>query len=236
MWNKSVEGKRHMKSGYTFASLRYWCRNENPQIYDKITRQSVFGFIYESIKNHDEVMLADTDNKMAEVAYKLLEGEYICVPKKKSDNYDWYRFQSPIWSITTSSISDRLSTDVIKAYKEVHQALRQEMRTIMDMPENKGRKYKEIPEAVRFDNEMKTIIKIMRSLSNAKTKIGIIKEATLLFKCDDFDHLVNMKTHLFCFTNGVYDFQTKMFRLGEPEDYLTITCNNPYVGDWETFS
>ena len=60
-------------------------------------------------------------------------------------------------------------------------------------------------------------------------KNNIMREAMELFYDDDFIKNMNNKKHLLGFNNGVIDFNTKEFRDGYPDDYITMTTNINYI-------
>ena len=44
-----------------------------------------------------------------------------------------------------------------------------------------------------------------------------------------FDEKMDTNEYLMCFSNGVVDFQNKVFRDGHPQDYITKTTKIPYI-------
>jgi len=55
-----------------------------------------------------------------------------------------------------------------------------------------------------------------------------MREAMEIFFDKDFIKNMDANPYLLCFTNGVFDFKTKEFRQGYPQDYITKTTGIPY--------
>jgi P4 family phage/plasmid primase-like protien len=56
-----------------------------------------------------------------------------------------------------------------------------------------------------------------------------MREAMEIFFDKDFSNNRDSNPYLMCFTNGVFDFKTKQFRDGYPQDYITKTTKIPYI-------
>jgi P4 family phage/plasmid primase-like protien len=56
-----------------------------------------------------------------------------------------------------------------------------------------------------------------------------MREAMEIFFDKDFTKNIDSNPYLMCFTNGVFDFKTKEFRQGYPQDYVTKTTGVPYI-------
>ena len=50
-----------------------------------------------------------------------------------------------------------------------------------------------------------------------------------IFFDKDFTKNIDSNPYLMCFTNGVFDFKTKEFRDGYPQDYITKTTGISYI-------
>ena len=51
----------------------------------------------------------------------------------------------------------------------------------------------------------------------------MIRECRELFYDPEFDEKINSKLNLIGFDNGVFDLSTMTFRMGAPDDFITVT-------------
>jgi P4 family phage/plasmid primase-like protien len=70
-------------------------------------------------------------------------------------------------------------------------------------------------------NKIKYLIKYLSTIKHRKNLLEAIKVKTYVNKLDEF--MDETAKHLIGFENGVIDINTKQFRKGEPEDYISIT-------------
>ena len=61
-----------------------------------------------------------------------------------------------------------------------------------------------------------------------------MREAAEIFYDDNFIKKMDTNPYLLCFNNGVIDFKNKVFREGQPEDYITKTTRIDYIPYSET--
>ena len=55
-----------------------------------------------------------------------------------------------------------------------------------------------------------------------------MRECTILFFDPNFEEHLDEKYNLIGFNNGVYDLDKEEFREGNPEDYISLSCNINY--------
>ena len=65
--------------------------------------------------------------------------------------------------------------------------------------------------------------KIIANLKNSTYKDKIIRECIHIFYDPEFDEKINSKLNLIGFDNGVFDLSTMTFRMGAPDDFITVT-------------
>jgi P4 family phage/plasmid primase-like protien len=68
----------------------------------------------------------------------------------------------------------------------------------------------------------------MQKLKRTNDKNNIMREAMELFYDKEFIKNMDTNKHLLCFNNGVIDFNTKEFRDGYPQDYITKSTRINY--------
>jgi P4 family phage/plasmid primase-like protien len=79
------------------------------------------------------------------------------------------------------------------------------------------------------EEKSKKCISIAKQLKNASFKDSIMKECRTLFIDDKFEELLDSRSHLIGFENGVYDLKLHIFRDGMPDDYILLSTKNSYV-------
>jgi P4 family phage/plasmid primase-like protien len=70
---------------------------------------------------------------------------------------------------------------------------------------------------------------IASRLMDNRSKDKIMREASELFYDEDFFQKIDINPYYLSFTNGIVDFKTKKFRVGHPDDYVTLSTNIAYV-------
>jgi P4 family phage/plasmid primase-like protien len=73
------------------------------------------------------------------------------------------------------------------------------------------------------------ITDICTLLKKTQSKQNIMREACELFYDKDFMNKLDRNPYLLCFNNGVVDFKQKIFRKGQPDDFLAKSTNIDYV-------
>ncbi|MFN9960369.1 MAG: hypothetical protein ACK55I_45380, partial [bacterium] len=81
----------------------------------------------------------------------------------------------------------------------------------------------------KFQRKIKKIAEICIKLKKTNDKNNIMREAMEIFFDKDFSKNMDSNPYLMCFTNGVFDFKSKEFRDGYPQDYITKTTGIPFI-------
>jgi P4 family phage/plasmid primase-like protien len=81
----------------------------------------------------------------------------------------------------------------------------------------------------KFQRKIKKIAEICIKLKKTNDKNNIMREAMEIFFDNDFSKNMDSNPYLMCFTNGIFDFKSKEFRDGYPQDYITKTTGIPYI-------
>ena len=68
-----------------------------------------------------------------------------------------------------------------------------------------------------------------QQLKKTKFKDNVMKECSELFYEKRFIDKLDKNPYLMCYNNGIVDFKNKLFRAGEPDDYISITTNINYI-------
>lgn len=197
------------------GSLRFWSRQDNFDEYLKIESENVDSLIREAAATA-------TEHDVAQVVYAKYRDEFKCASVK---NNDWYQYVGHIWKSSESGVDllARLSSDVSKLFliKE-----REALNAIESLDPERDKEAAEIAERDR-----KSFNTIRMRLKTTSFKDNVMRECKVLFRDPKFLENLDNNKHLLAFTNGVFDTQTRTFRPGKPDDYISFCTNVPYPED-----
>lgn len=205
LWNKMR--KDHMGIG----TLKWWAKQDNEEKYKEIIGNSIIPLMDQCIRSDG----AHYD--IAKVVYEIYKDEIKTVNKTT-----WYRYDTDKhrWKITTEGSELRicLSTVICKKFM------------IRGHDWNKKAYDEENTEQKEGHSERgKKCISIAQKLKNASFKDSIMKELRCLFMDEKFEELLDSRSHLIGFTNGVYDLKMHIFRDGMPDDYIFHSTKINYL-------
>ena len=172
----------------------------------------------ESIISKDKVGEFD----LANVLYQMCKDQFICVSVK---NNQWYEYKKNKWHEVDSGNTLRL-----KISKEMHDQYMKKASGLIDV----------ISKMEQSGNDTDTIVsnlKVRASklgdicilLKTTSWKNNIMKEARDIFYDKDFIQKIDANPYLLCFNNYVIDFNTKTYRKGRPDDYISKSTNIDYT-------
>ena len=207
MESVKISGKvfpNHLDQRLGYPSLRYWAKQDNPQKFVECLYNSLRGTV-ESAASEGP----DADFLIAKVAYEYLKTDYLCIDA----NDDWMRYNGTTWE------RDMKGSDLrLRIHKEVY-ALFHRYYNIFQNEMDKANKEKE-----GWFEKMRDNCHIIKKKLYKGTYVRTIMEHLRhLFYKKGVMEIFDSKNHLLAFENGVYDLNEKQFRLGKPEDYLTIS-------------
>ena len=205
-----------MSDGFSWRSIHYWCKRDFPVKFSTIRNQSIDKFIWATASKSSKG--ADTD--IAILAKHICKGEYTCTSIKHNK---WYRFSGHRWRENDcgTSLRSTLSTDLNKLY--VQAAI--DMFAKVNGDENLGAKERE--ECLAYASQYNTIA---INLKTAHKKTNIMKECMEQFWDNgEITKKLDQNKYLLGFDNGIYDFKKKIFRNGEPEDYISFSTRTNYI-------
>lgn len=204
LWNKMR--KDHMGIG----TLKWWAKQDNIVKYDEIINDSVLPLIDLCIRSDG----AHYD--IAKVVQAIYKDEIKTVNKTMWYHYDKDRHR---WKITTEGSILRiiLSEDICRKFIERAHYWNSQMYGVSD-------EQKDIN-----SDRAKKCLKIAQQLKNASFKDNIMRELRCLFMDEKFDELLDSRSHLIGFANGVYDLKMHIFRDGMPDDYIFHSTKLNYM-------
>ena len=204
-WYSIPKKENHM----TIRSLHWWVKQDiGEEDYRELLKESLSGRIESSL---------DSCGAHYDVAYVISDyyrNEFVCSGLK--ENY-WFFFNEEAggkWEKTEigHELRKRLSGDIVNIYFYY------------------GKKYQDIssslPEGLKkkqYDSLVANCAKIIAKLKDSTYKDKIIRECRELFYDSEFNDKINSKLDLIGFDNGVFDLSTMNFRMGAPDDFVTVT-------------
>ena len=205
LWNKM------RKDNMGIGTLKWWAKQDNEEKYEAIINDSIIPLIDMCVRSEG----AHYD--VARVVQAIYKDEIKTVNKTVWYQYDKEKHR---WKITTEGSTLRiiLSTNICKKFIERAHYWNSQSYDIDDSEQ------KDIN-----SDKAKKCLKIAQQLKNASFKDHIMRELRCLFMDEKFEELLDSRTHLIGFINGVYDLKMHIFREGMPDDYLFHSTKINYV-------
>lgn len=240
LWDKSRDenvAKLKGKSNITIGTLISYAKED-----DFINYKKLINLYYHSLQ--EEIIQNAFDNDIAKYTYYNYGFKHIYSRKTKT----WYWFNGNIWDTKNDEgalykdISENVRNEFTLIQKYEINRRNKELATIIPSQNNSTsdsdminkinaklkEKTKEITEKNRERNKL--YLKLFRRLSNYPAIEQIIKACTMIdFAIKDIDNIMNSNPYLIGFNNGIFDLNTNTFRLGKPEDYVSLSVNYNYV-------
>lgn len=205
-WNNMRE------DGYSFRSIYYWANENFPQDFKRIRDESITKFLWGTINS------LGADNDLAILAEHIFKGQYACISIKHNK---WYHFNGTRWKQNDSGTSLRYSLSHVIAELYVQQCYTEKENSV-DEKKTAEERDKHLQNSQIFN-------KIALKLKEAPKKNAIMQECKEQFYDEQLTEKLDADPYLLGFDNGVYDFQQKKFRKGEPEDYISFSTKTNYV-------
>ena len=206
------EWKNHFHKrpdGVTRASIMYWSKQDAYEEYKKVKKNTIDQYIEDTIFE-----AGDWDYAM--VLYHLFKDKYVC---SSITNKKWYVFNKHRWEKDEGQrLRMAISKDLFELYSEKQSQYLAEAQHYEPSDENHE----------KFQRKIKKIAEICIKLKKTNDKNNIMREAMEIFFDKDFSKNMDSNPYLMCFNNGVFDFKSKEFRDGYPQDYITKTTGISY--------
>jgi len=199
------------------ASLMFWAKNDNPNMFIKAKNESLTTFVDKSVRSG-----ADADYLVAKVIYEYYKDEFISVNVKD----EWYHFNGHRWERTLEGtiLKTRIHNDIYKLYYEYQGKYHNEKEKEIQKLQDEGMDPSEVMEGKSgFGKLLKNIGVIMMKLLQGNYVNGVMKNLRDLFYKKEIMEKFDTDTNLLGFENGIYDLKNNVFREGRPEDYVTMS-------------
>ena len=209
-WNKFA----HNAEGLTSRSIMYWSKNDAREKYDLIWKDTTEFFIGQTIQTSTA-----TEFDLASVVHNMYKDRFVCTSVK---NKTWFEYSNHRWVEIDSGNTLRLalSKDMHHIYFEKICETTNKAHSIGDTTD---------PSREKLMKTSQKITDICTLLKKTQSKQNIMREACELFYDKDFMNKLDRNPYLLCFNNGVVDFKQKIFRKGQPDDFLAKSTNIDYV-------
>lgn len=208
LWNKWTNDNEEI---LTKRSIMYWAKMDNAEAYEKVRGESIDYFIDQAIETPTEVDCAN-------ILYHMRKDKYVCSNVKCNT---WFEFRDHRWRELDQGVTLRnaISTELHGICFRKATAGMAKLNTIEQGTEEYAKQKKH--------NAL--ISELCKKLKSTSFKNNIMRESQELFYDCNFIEKVDMNPYILCFQNGIYDFEQKRFRNGNPDDYCMKCTNQLYV-------
>ena len=215
--------RRNDKTGYSLPSLIKWAKEDSITGFKELIRKK----LNKSLDGRD----LRTDFDVAHIVNEYYKYDYVCSGIEKKV---WWEFSENKWNRIDSaySLSIKLSTDLALEFAQ----LQSDVIKLSVLEQGQA--------ADILQKKSKTIQDLIFNLKKTAFKDRILKEASGLFLQKDFESKLDQNIYLVGFANGVYDLKNKIFRKGEPDDFIRKNVgynykefkrNDPIIKEIEDF-
>jgi P4 family phage/plasmid primase-like protien len=203
--------------GLTNRSIMYWAKNNaDAEVYNSVRKETINFFINETIKSN-------TEFDFANVLYNIFKDMFVCASIKGSL---WYQYKGHKWEAIDSGSNLRILIS-----KDMHDIYCQKCSEAVEKLQGLDQQDKRYEEVIKMTNRLADICVLLKKTT---WKNNIMKEAQELFYDAEFLEKLDQNPHLLCFNNGVIDFKKKIFRRGQPDDYISMSTNVDYIHNINT--
>jgi P4 family phage/plasmid primase-like protien len=198
------------------GTLRWWAKQDTKDRYNEIIKECIYPVIDKAIRsdgtNFDVAMIVYTKYNDE---FKFVNGDLWY--KYSKNKHKWCRMNEAL------DLSMLISTEIVSILNDrghywLHQCATEKQKGNNDMANSYNEMYEKC-------------CKIIHNCKTTSFKTNVIKECKALFNEPNFESMLDSKSHLLGFKNGVYDLNMKSFREGEPNDFISF-CTNRIWGPY----
>ena len=196
--------------GYTMRSLMLWAKEDNPEEYSK--------FINDEFENNLKKKTSINNTFMiAKALYSKYFDKFVCANPK--DN-TWYHFVEHRWRkcVNGGKLITLISSEFANHYISISAKFNKKFTDSTNDDER----------SKQLDN-IKHYQKIAENLMDITFKKKIMEEAKNIFHDENFIKRLDENPLLIGFENGVYDLARREFRIGYPDDHISMSTKVDYV-------
>ncbi len=209
-WKNHFNRRTSNSEGVTRKTIMYWAKQDAYDEYIKVKNNTIDYFI-------EETLITTTEFDLATVLYNMFKDKYVCC---SITNKTWYVFKNHKWETDQGqSLRLAISKEMHKIYQEKGEKCQNELQYLDPNDDKKDFIQKKIGK----------LAEVSVKLKRTNDKNNIMREAMELFYDGEFIKNMDANPYLMCFSNGVVDFKNKVFRQGNPQDYITKSTGVPYI-------
>lgn len=206
------EWSKMEKGNYTIASLKYWAKKDNTDLYIAYTNEII------------DISLSGTDFGIAKCFYETYNDKFVCASISKKI---WFTFEGHKWikKDCGSAVDVRMymSTKFLTLYKVYLDKLKSKLKELEELSEEE-----ENDELSVLKNKIKFVSDICIKLQMSNYKSTLLKECSDFFYHKNFLELLDTNEYLIAFKNGIYDLKLHTFRKGKFDDYISMEMGISY--------
>ncbi|XWV25773.1 putative helicase [Tupanvirus soda lake] len=197
------------KTNHGIATLHMFAMNDNPEQYHALIEKNLKKQMKLVIQNITTLDVA----KLVLIKYPV---RFKCVSIKKNK---WFEFKNHRWHEMeeTHNIRMIMANEIVNDFLKL-----QTHYSNLAKDKSEFGKYRYIDLAYK-------ISKVIHQLYRSAFKNMVIKDIADLVYDPEFLNNLNENTHLICFEDGVYDLNNRVFRAGQPDDYISFSTGYNYV-------
>lgn len=194
----------------TMNTLKYWAEMDSPIEYRAFIKKDVNALAWQCLNptaSHTEV---------AKMIHAMYSPQFVCASIKLKT---WYAHMNHRWRELDGCYRLRkmISNEIPGIFEEILDEIAYEYkRAVSDEDKEKWASY------------IKRCEKLIKDLKTVGYKGQIVQECTEFFYDPDFVNKLDENRDLLGLPNGVIDLETKTFRPGTPEDFITISTKAKY--------
>lgn len=212
VWNEAKE------NGFTIASVHWWAQKDNPKEYSEI--------IWRSVDQLCLLVKSGTSTDIARIMYEMYKYRFKCTNVDSAHKF-WYEYHGNKWNKMPGATT--LRTLVTDLSCKMLQISLTNLKTIGDVT---------IEDQDKIRKDADESFKLSKKLKETSFLNNVVTECEHIFLDKEFEELLDCKTNLIGFKNGVYDLDAKDFREGLPEDMISLSTGYNWVdysGDEDVF-
>ena len=211
-WDKYFKIKQ---DGITKQSIMFWAKTDAPEEFNKIQETNMDYYMDISLKNQ-------THYDFAFVLFLMFKDTFICSELGKSGNSVWYLYEHHRWKLDEGQQLKLIISE--EMYMLFSSKLQKRMDYMQDYDPDDERYIKGQKNAIQMSQ-------VINRLKDSNYKSCILREAASIFYNyrPGLNEKMDTNKNLMSFTNGVIDFERKIFRDGSPDDFITKSTGIPYV-------
>lgn len=207
-WFNNFKSEVYCGTNLKEGSLYYWAKCDNHVAYDNIIKKQLETYVKKAAKTRGH-------SDIARVVYESAKYDFVCVG---IDKKEWFTFNKKTtrWETMDGAINLRRYinneiTDLFGWYQQEYNDGKNKLNSDDDLYDT-------------LDKRSNGCAKIFIDLKTTNFKDNVVKECRDLYYDKEFLDKLDNNTYLFGLENCLFDLDKGEFRLGEPSDFVSLSC------------